>query len=146
MLSENEKNTLGWIGIVVGSVSLVLALVHFYAGPFSPQPTLEQAVAQKAVSIRKATVAMLKGEEVEQPATRAKFDADRVTHLVVAVLGALAVILSAIGFAKKESKRVVVSALGLGVAGIAFQLLTIALGAIILAILIAAVLGSLGIS
>jgi len=48
LLSENEKNTLGWFGIVVGSVSLVVALVNFYARPFAPQTTLEQAGAQKA--------------------------------------------------------------------------------------------------
>ena len=61
---EPKKATTSFIGIGVGAVALLLALVHFWAGPFSPQPSLEQTVAEKAVSIRDATIAALKGETV----------------------------------------------------------------------------------
>jgi hypothetical protein len=37
--------------------------VHFWGGPFTPQPSLETSVAEKAVAIRDATLAALKGEE-----------------------------------------------------------------------------------
>lgn len=143
---DDRKPALGWFGIVLGSVSLILALVHFYAGPFSPQPTLEQSVADKAVAIKKATIAALKGEEAEPKLTKRPFDVDQLIQISIAVLGGLAIILAVIGFAKKESHRVAVGAAGLGIAAIAFQFLTIALGAIIFVILVAAVLGSLGLS
>ena len=140
------KTALGWIGIALGSAALILALIHFYAGPFSPQPTLEQAVAEKAVAIKEATIAALKGEAVEAGQRKTHLDADRITEIAIALLAGLAIILAAIGFAKKESYRIAIGAAGLGAAAIAFQFLTIALGAIIFAILVAAVLGSLGLS
>ena len=64
----------------------------------------------------------------------------------MAVSGALAVILAVVGFATKESVRVVVGALGLGIAGIGFQFLTVALGIIVVVVLVAAALSSLGLS
>ena len=53
-----KRSTLGFTGIAIGSIALLLVLVHFYAGPFSPQPTIETTIAEKAVSIRDAAVAI----------------------------------------------------------------------------------------
>jgi len=39
---EESKSTLSFIGIGLGSIALLLAIVHFWAGPFSSQPSLEQ--------------------------------------------------------------------------------------------------------
>ncbi len=141
----SEKAVLGFFGIGVGSVALMLALVHFWAGPFSPQPTLEQTVAEKAVAIRDATVAALKGETPPppEPAT-ADYDLDRIASIATAGLGGLAVILAVIGIALKEPVRVAGGAAVLGAAALAFQFAALALGAIVLVLLIAAVLESLG--
>ena len=141
-----ERSTLGWLGMVLGGAALLLALVHFYAGPFSPQPSLEEVVAEKAVAIKRATMAALKGETVTAAVKSRRFDADRGAHLAVAVLGGLATVLGFAGFARRESLRVAAGALCLGAGAVAFQFLTIAIGVIVLAILVAAALGSLGVS
>lgn len=142
---ENDSSKLSFIGIGIGAMALLLALFHFYAGPFSPQPTLEDTVAEKAVAIRDATIAVLKGEEREKKTVRSEMNLDKALQVGTALLGGIAIILSVIGFAKKESIRVAGGAAALGSAAIAFQFLTIALGAIIFAILIAAVLNQIGI-
>ncbi len=41
---ESSKSVLSFIGREVGSISLLLALFQFYAGPFFPHPTLEDTV------------------------------------------------------------------------------------------------------
>ena len=141
---EESKSTLSFIGIGLGSVALLLALVHFWAGPFSPQPTLEQTVAEKAVSIKQATLAALKGEKAPPPQSRT-IDTDQLISIGTAILGGIAIILGVIGFAKKEPIRVAGGAAVLGGSAIAFQFAVIALGAIVLAILVAAVLSQIGI-
>lgn len=63
-----KKDLFGWIGIAVGSIALLLAMVHFYAGPFSPQLTLESLVASKAVAIKHSLLATLTGHRVFESA------------------------------------------------------------------------------
>lgn len=142
---ENKKSLLSFIGIGIGSISLLLALFHFYAGPFSPQPTLEDSVAEKAVAIRDATIAALKGEKREKKVATLNMDLDKSIDIATALLGGIAIILGVIGFAKKESSRVAGGAAVLGVGAIAFQFLTIALGALIFVLLVAVVLNQIGI-
>ena len=147
VLMAEKKPWAGIVGIGIGAAALLLALVHFYAGPFAPQPSLEQTVAEKAVAIRDATVAALSGEEYEDASQQARqFDADRVASVATAVLGGLAVILAVVAVALGEPYRVAGGAVFLGVAALAFQFFALALGVLVLAILIAAVLGSLGIN
>jgi len=135
----------GFTGIAIGAIALLLALVHFWAGPFSPQPSLEKTVAEKAVAIKAATLAALKGEEPETPVKRSSMDTDQILSLATAVLGGLAIILGVLGYARKEPLRVAGGAAVLGGSAIAFQFAVLALGAIVVAILIAAVLSQIGI-
>lgn len=132
-------------GIALGAVALLLVLVHFYAGPFAPQKPIERTVAETAVAIRDATVAALRGEEVEEDETSQRdFDIDRALAIFAAVLGGLAIILGVVGFAKGEPARAAGGAAVLGAGAIAFQFAIVAIGAIVLAILVAAVIGQLG--
>jgi hypothetical protein len=142
---ENDSSKLSFIGIGLGSIALLLALFHFYAGPFSPQPTLEDTVAEKAVAIRDATIAALKGEEKEKKTVMSEMNLDKGVQIATALLGGIAIILGVVGFDKKESIRVASGAAVLGGGAIAFQFLTVALGVIIVAILVAAVLSQIGI-
>ncbi len=92
--------------------------------------------------------ATLKGATVEPKPVQRRLDYDRLADVAVAVAvrGAVAVILAVAGFARKEPWRVAISAAGLGVSAIAFQFLTVAVGALLFVILVAAVPGSLGFS
>ncbi|SMF48908.1 hypothetical protein SAMN02745866_03205 [Alteromonadaceae bacterium Bs31] len=138
------KNKFGTFGIMVGGLALMLALIHFWAGPFSAQPSLETTVAEKAASIRQATIDALKGKAVEPKLEKSKFSADKITHIVTAILGGLAFILAALSFSKHESIRAAGSAAALGAGAIAFQFIAMYAMALLAVILIAAVLASLG--
>lgn len=131
-------------GIGLGGAALLLALIHFYAGPFAPQPSIERTVAETAVAIRDATVAAMRGEEIVESTSSRDYDLDRILQITAAVLGGCAVILGVIGFARGEPGRAAGGAAALGAGAIAFQFAMIAIGAIVLAILIAAVISQLG--
>ncbi len=135
---------LSFSGISFGGIALMLALIHFWAGPFSPQPTLEETVAETAVSIRDATLAALRGEELETVTEPRDFNTDQIIDIAIPILGGLAIILAVIGYALKESARVAIGAVFLGSAAIAFQFAAMALGVIVVAILVSAVLSELG--
>lgn len=141
---EEGRSTIGFIGMTIGAVALLVAIAHFWMGPLSPQPSLERTVAEKAVAIRNATIAALKGEEsVEEVASRS-IDADHAVRIATSLLGGLAVILGVVSFAKREPWRVGSGAAFLGGAAIAFQFAVIALGAIVLAVLVAGVVSQTG--
>lgn len=142
---EESTSPIGFFGITVGAAALLMAIVHFWAGPFSPQPSLEESVAEKAVAIRNATIAALKGEKAEQKAAPSRFDLDRGLQIASSVLGGLAMILGVVSFAKSEPFRVGWGAAFLGGAAIAFQFVVIALSAVFLAILIGSVLSQVGV-
>ncbi len=140
--STTPRISLGGIG--AGAIALSIAVVHFWVGPFAPQKSIERTVAETAVAIRDATVSALKGEEIQDRAPEREFDIDRILMLSASVLGGVAVILGIVGFATGEPARAAGGAAVLGAGAIAFQFAVVALGAIILAILIAAVIGELG--
>jgi hypothetical protein len=142
----NTSSKFGFIGIAIGATALLLAIIHFWAGPFSPQPTLEQTVAEKAVSIKKATIAALKGEQPPAPMQQNSMNTDRALSLATALLGGFAMIFGVFGYAKKEPLRVAGGAAILGGSAIALQFAIVALGAIVLALLVGAVLSQIGIN
>ena len=116
---------LGYLGIIFGGTGLLLFLVHLWAGPFSPKPSLETYVNEKADSLRKAFLDGLKGKKTESEAVSPKWDADRVTELSVAVLGGIACLLAVLSFAAHEPWRVSGGAIALGGGAIAIQFLLI---------------------
>lgn len=140
---SKSSSKFGFIGITLGGIALLLALVHFWAGPFLPQPTLETTVAEKAASIKNATLKAIKGEEYHET-YQSNWDADKITEVSTAVLGGLAFILAILAFAKKEPNRVAAGAAALGISAIAFQFIAMYAMALLVVLLIAAVLSGLG--
>ena len=120
-MPDNKKSIYGIIGIVVGSIALLLSLIHFWAGPFAPKPTIESVVAEKAASIRKAAIDAIKGKEPEKRTFVSKWDADKITDVITALLGGIAIILGTIGFDRKEQNRIVGGAAALGVSAIEYE-------------------------
>lgn len=135
-----RRSKFGMVGIAFGSIALMLALAHFWAGPFSPQPTIETAVAEKAASIWSATVDALAGKEPVQESTSTKWDADKITQVSIALLGGLALVLAVISLVQKEPLRVTGGAAVLGISAIAFQFIALYAMALLVVILVAAVL------
>ncbi len=145
MQQQGSSTHFGMFGIALGGIALILALVNFWAGPFAPQPTIETTVAEKAASIRAAAVNALKGEEPVKETFVREWDADTWTDVATAVMGGLAMILGVLAFVKHESIRVAGGAAALGVSAIAFQFIAMYAMALLVVLLIAAALSSLGI-
>lgn len=140
---KNIQNKLGYLGVALGAAALVLALVHFWAGPFSPQPTLETAIADKVAAIRESTISALKGEEYRETIIQ-KWHADRVIGLSVALMGALAIILGVVAHIQKAPKSIASGAAILGAGAIGFQMFTIYIGALLFIVLIGMIFSEIG--
>ena len=145
--TKTAISPLGYSALLSGTVALVAAVLHFWIGPLSEPPPVEESVAEIAVSIRDAVVSELRGEDYESSRSSARqWDADRVVDVGTVAAGLLAILLAVASFIRREDLRVAGSAAALGGGAIAFQFLAFALGIIVFAILVAAVLGALGIS
>ena len=143
-MAETNTARLSMLGITLGGAALLLALIHFWAGPFSPQPSIERSVAETATAIRDATVAAMRGEEIPDSSSGKDYDLDKGIEILAAVLGGCAIVLGAVGFARGEPGRAAGGAAALGAGTIAFQFAILALGAIVLLVLIFALLSQLG--
>ncbi|OKP26245.1 hypothetical protein [Serratia fonticola] len=135
-----KQNIFGWSGIALGGLALLLAMVHFYAGPFAPQQTLESLVAGKAVAIKESLLASLAGHQIPEKVSRPHYDVDRILKIVTAVLAVGAVVLGAIARACKENPRAVSAAVMLGIGTLAFQIAMFAFGVVMAIFLIFLVL------
>ena len=138
-----RKSTFGIFGVILGFLAFAAVVGHFFAGPFDPPPPLETSIAEKAVSIRDATVAALKGEEYEaksnvQPRT---LD-DYLTYSFLA-LAVIAILMSVIGFVRHERWRPSIAGAALGGLAITFQFATVVFFGLMCAIVLAAVIDQL---
>jgi flagellar biosynthesis protein FlhB len=133
----------GRIGIFFGVIALALTLIHFSVGSFNSQPPLEEVVAEKALKIQSAVKAALKGEKISISHTKRSFDTDKIVSLSTVIFGLTAIVFAVVSYLKREDTRAVVCAAGLGAGVIALQYFAVAIGTIVFAILIVAVLSKL---
>ncbi|WP_428944645.1 hypothetical protein ACQK5W_00180 [Pantoea sp. FN060301] len=129
-----RKDYLSWAGIICGSAALLLLWVSFMAGPFSPRATLEGMIAMKAVAIKQATYATLRGKELIPAAQN--WDTDRIIDMVIAVLSASAVICGVIGGVLRENRHAAGAAILFGISVVAFQFALLIVGGLLLALVI----------
>ena len=60
ILSQNKFSSLG---MLLGTIALIVGIVHFSLGPFSsPPPTLETVVAEQVAAVKKGIIAGLTGK------------------------------------------------------------------------------------
>ncbi len=117
-----SRTAFGIVGMICGGAALMLVVFHFYAGPFQPQKSLERTIAEIAVNISKEVVRVAKGKPADLE--RRSWSIDDILRIVVSVSGVLALILAAIGFARREDSRPVAAAAGLGASAIGFQFIS----------------------
>jgi hypothetical protein len=106
------------LGLLLGGMALVLALVHEYAGPFA-EPTLQSTISEAASELKQTAENVIEGKEAGP--FSGNWDIDRFIRLAIALGGGLAIVLGVMGFTKKESGRAAIGSLALGIAAIAFQ-------------------------
>lgn len=145
MTTENnvKKSTFGMLSVVLGFFAFAAVVGHFFIGPIDPPPPIETSIAEKAVNIRDATVAALKGEEYEaKSGVRAKTLDDYLTYAFVG-LAVVAILMSVIGFINHERWRPSVAGAALGGLAITFQFAVMLFFGLLCAIVLAAVLDKL---
>ncbi|MEM7613069.1 MAG: hypothetical protein AAF270_15395 [Pseudomonadota bacterium] len=142
--SSHASSCFGVVSIALGFVALAGIVGHFFAGPIDPPPPLEVSIADKAVAIRDATVAALKGEEYEAQSTaRVRTMDDYLTYTFLG-LGGLAILAGVIGFVRHEPKRASIAGAGFGALAIGFQVATVMFFALLFCLLLTAVIDKLG--
>ena len=141
-----KKSTFGLIAVILGFTAFAAVVGHFFAGPIDPPPPVEVSIAEKAVEIRDATVAALKGEEYEaKPEVRPKTLDDYLT-LGIMGIAALAILMGVIGFIQHERLRPSIAGAALGGLAITFQFAVVLFMALLFALILGVVLEQLDFS
>ncbi len=146
MSIATQKSPLGLFAVLCGGLALAAAVLHFFVGPIAPRQPVEESLAELAVDIRNAVVAELAGEEYEGAPNSRRWDADRVVDIGTIVVGLAAILLAVASFIRREDLRMAGSAVALGGGAIAFQFVALAILMVVGAIIVAAIIGQLGIS
>ena len=142
-LKTTESSMYGMLSVVLGFLAFAAVVGHFFVGPLDPPPPIEVSIADKAVDIRDATVAALKGEEYEaKQHVRPKTLDDYLTYAFIA-LAVIAILMSVIGFVRQERLRPGIAGAALGGLAIAFQFATMVFFGLLFAIVLAAVIDKL---
>ena len=143
MTETTDNPTFGLVAVVFGFLAFAAVVGHFFAGPFDPPPPLEVSIAEKAVSIRDAAVAALKGEEYEAKSSAQPRTLD--DYLIYSFMGlaVIAILMSVIGFIRHERWRPGVAGAALGGLAITFQLAVMVFFGLLCAIVLAAVIDKL---
>jgi len=139
-----SDSKLGLIGILFGSIALMIALVSFWAGPFAPKPSLETMVVEKAVSIKQKAIEAFKGKKVEQDLVERTWDIDRIIDVVIPVIAVIAILFALFSFIKKEPIRVAGGAAALGISAIAFQFVAMYAMAFLAVLIIISIISTFG--
>ena len=120
-MSSGETRTfpfyLGYMGIATGGLSLVLAMLVIFAGPFAPQPAIGTTIGDIAGDM--ATAAMRSMRGLEQPAPEPRgWDVDRVLFTLTPILAVAAIVLSVLSALRHEPWRLGTYGTALGAAAI----------------------------
>ena len=139
-----KKPVIGIAALLCG----ILALIGAVFGPdlaerISPAPPVEEKIADTVVRVRDAVVAKLKDRDAtiargeEAPSLRFRVFQVSLGLAVAGVVGA------GLSYSRRENRRIAVSAGAVALVGLAWQAMTIALGALALCVIIALVLSKL---
>lgn len=116
----NERLGYSYAAIGLGSFSLLLALVHVFAGPFAPSPSIGTTLGEIAGEIRAAAVRAAAG--TPQPAPVAGgWNIDRVIAVLVPTLALLGIVTGLVGLIRDEPRKAALGGIALGIGAILAQ-------------------------
>lgn len=133
----------GTLAMVLGALTLVVAVAHLFGGPFAPQVSAGQTVGEIAGEIRQSAWASLLGREGPSPESL-PWDIDRVLWLAAAIGGALSVVLAMVALVRHEPWRAAAAGATLGIAALTLQFLTWAVLVILGALILYAIISNMG--
>jgi hypothetical protein len=126
------KTKFSLIGMILGIISLVIAVLHFWLGPIE-KVTLEDIAIKKAREIKHAITNTIMNKEEQ---LKEKMGPDRLLKIAVVITALTGLISGIIGFVQKENIRYCASAIGLSAATIALQYILFAIAMVVLVIVI----------
>ena len=127
ILSQNKFSSLG---MLLGTIALIVGIVHFSLGPFSsPPPTLETVVAEQVAAVKKGIIAGLTGKSaaVEE---KKSVDIDNLLHNGGIFLAVVALGLAFIGGMRKENRWGIAGALAFGGGTLMFHAVLFGIGVV----------------
>lgn len=136
--SSTPRTILGWLGFAVGAAALILTLVVFWAGPFSPQQSTGVSVGELAAEIARSAARSVAGQPQPEPVAPPR-DIDDYLKIAVGTLAGIAIVLGAAALVRHERKRAAVSGIALGGLAIGVQLFTYTVMLIVGALVISAI-------
>ncbi|NOE26681.1 hypothetical protein [Ruegeria sp. HKCCD6157] len=139
--TDTVNPVFGWVGFCIASLALLAALFVFWAGPFAPQQTAGVSLGELAAEIGKSTLRAAAGMEQPEPVARAR-DLDDFLRIGVAMLGGLAIVISAVGILRHEKRRPAIAGMVIGTGAILFQFFAFAFFALLGVLVIMALLNS----
>lgn len=129
------------MALALGALALLACIVHFWVVAAAPSPAIEDVVADKVMAIRDATLDRLAGRRTEPQSQEASWDRAQLFIAATSLTGGLAIVLAAVGFARKEPHRSCAVAATLGLAAVVFPYVIGAIGAVLVIIAVSALLG-----
>ena len=111
---------LGWTGFILGGAALILTLIVFWAGPFSPQQVAGVTLGELAADIAKSAARSVAGLEQPAPQPVAR-DIDDWLNIGVGALAGLAIVVGVAALIREERRRAAISGIALGGLAVGFQ-------------------------
>ncbi len=139
------KSTIGMIGISIGAIALLLAIVSFFEGPFTSPLVDKPTISTKINTIKKSLITIVKKERFTQEVTtKPTLNIDKVISVSVSLLSVIAILLGLFSFIKKEYYRVSLGAAAMGASALVFQFIAMYAFAIIILLVIFVVIANFG--
>ncbi|MBJ3762198.1 hypothetical protein ILP92_05505 [Maribius pontilimi] len=111
---------IGYLAVGTGALALILAMVHIFGGPFTPQQPVGVSIGEIAGDIRASAWRALTGAPQPEPEPRG-WDIDRILLLAAPVTGAVAIVLSVVSLILRDPPRLGAYGTMMGLSAIVFQ-------------------------
>ena len=131
-------------GMIIGTTSFVVAVLHLWLGPIE-KVSIEDIAVQKARKIKQAMINLVTDNDAKVD-KEIEMGPDKIVNAAVMITALAGMVLGLIGFVRKENIRYASTSIAISGVTIALQYVVAAVGAIVVALLIIAVLSKLDLS
>lgn len=127
ILSQNKFSSLG---MLLGALALILGIVHFSLGPFSPKPSLQTVVAGQVSAVKKGLIAGITGKQATAETDKKTVDIDKLVRNTGIITAIIALGLAFVGGMRKENRWGITGALVFGGGTLMFHAVLFGIGVI----------------
>lgn len=142
--APTRKNGFGVAAMALAAIALLASVIHLSAGPFAPQKSAEQTIAETAVGIKEAAKRAITGEAAPPPVEQPRHDIDEILQVAVLIGAGLAMALALVALVRQEQQRPAFAGFTLGTGVILMTFVTWLALLICAAVLLYAIIDNLG--